>query len=124
MSPSSFLCHRPSSCLTNPGLANCSSLAFPYHRSSFLVFKVAPPIILEGCPGSRRMGFPLQWSRGTLDILRLREDRGAVDWFRERGLRYVDMNHADMAGDCPGVAESAGSVWDSSMAFSRTGHFG
>lgn len=25
------------------------------------------------------------------------------------------MNRADMAGDCPGVADSAGSVWDSSM---------
>lgn len=25
------------------------------------------------------------------------------------------MNHADMAGDGPGVADSADSVWDSSM---------
>lgn len=81
MSPSSFLCHHPLPCLTNPGLANYSSLAFPYHRSSFSVFKVAPPIILEGCPGSRRMGFPLQWSCGTLGILRLREERRAVVWF-------------------------------------------
>lgn len=25
------------------------------------------------------------------------------------------MNHEGMAGDCPGVTESAGSLWDSSM---------
>lgn len=85
MSPSSLLCHQPLSCLTNPGLANSSSLAFPCHRSSLLVCKVAPQIILEGSPGSRRMGFPPQWSCGTLGILRLREERRAVVWSLGRG---------------------------------------
>lgn len=105
----------PPSNLTNPGLANYSSLALPCHRSSFLVCKVVPWIILEGCPGSCRMGFPPQWSCGTLDILRLREDRRAVVWFLKRGPEGPEMNHADMAGDCPGVADPAGSMRDSSM---------
>lgn len=68
-----------------PGLANHSSPPFPYHRSSFLVCKVAPWILPEGCPGSSRMGFPPRWPCGTLDILRLREERRAVVWFLERG---------------------------------------
>lgn len=85
MFPSSFLCHRSPVLFHQPGLANCSSLPFPCHRSSFLVCKVAPWVLLEGFPGLRRMGFPPQWSCGTLDILRLREERRAVVWFLEKG---------------------------------------
>lgn len=87
MSPSSLLCHQPPSCLTNPRLANSCSLAFPCHRSSFLVCKEVPQVILEASPGSCRMGFPPQWSCGTLGILRLREERRAIVWSLERGPR-------------------------------------
>lgn len=40
--------------------------------------------------------------------------------FEEGGLRDLEMNHEGMAGDCPGVTESAGSVWDSSLGLATS----
>ncbi|EGW01399.1 hypothetical protein I79_021920 [Cricetulus griseus] len=48
--PVPFVSLSPTICLTNPGLADSSGLAFPYSRSSFVVCKVMPGIILEGYP--------------------------------------------------------------------------